>query len=493
MSANIFQTLFDVSVPDKVNGINDNDLMGGGKPEDAKQAVEPSAPLENPAAKASDLDANTKASAPNENANPNAKASAPNENTKPNISAPAANTKPNASAPPANTKPNASAPPANEFKKTQDSPAKPNGNSKEQPAIGVPVIEAKNANPDKPKSNAALVPTPAREPIKICETTQILKRAILIIFIFSLATYLAAITLTIRPILEFVLGSNVNLDINNDDDYIKKWAAIAKLLLIYIAFIFAYVIGIIIVIATIVMIFFVFSGSNTVIDDTKLFMLFNFWQFEDESYIWYIYAVLSAIILIAVIVFLYYHFYVRSYIENLSYPNIAELGKSEFPTPTKFILYFGLYLSMLYLLYLLFLNNDLPGGNFIYTSLFVATIMLFISVIYRYTLNRGHIEIPIAAWFIFGLCVFLYTYLLEMLPQIIMTGWTWLIAVALMITIFILVSSLSVIVILGTQENTPINKDRIEMLIGPIATLITIIIIGIVIFICVAIKDKIET
>ena len=252
MSANIFQTLFDVSIPDKVDGINHNDNLIGGNP------VTTSVDLSRLANQGgiimpSDVVSN---------------------------------------------------PPAN-------APAKAPANAKE-PAIGIHV----HTNAANAKSTPA--PEPKLKIFPICETNQILKRAVIIIFIFCLATYLAAITLAVRPILEFVLGPDINLSINNNDDYNKKWFNIVKLILIYIAFIIAYVIGIILVITCIVMIFIVFTGTDTVIDDTIITMLFYLWQFKEKSSIWYIYVVLLAVIFISLILFLYYHLYIKSYLENLS-------------------------------------------------------------------------------------------------------------------------------------------------------------------------------
>ena len=464
MSANIFQTLFDVSVPDKVNGINNiNNLIGG---------VDENNPL------------------PKENAAPSDPPAPSDSNVKPAPSD--SNVKPAPSAPPdSNVKPAPSAPPA-----SNEKPAPSNSNEKPIPLDPSAPLENKNqanpnANKDLPSKTEPEIKVPVI-PEKVCETNQILKRAIIIIFVFTLATYLAAITLTIRPILEFVMGPNIDLNINNNDDYIKKWFSIAKLILMYIAFIIAYVIGIILVIACIVAIFILFTGSDTVFEDTLIYMLFYFWQFETESTIWYIYAVLFAIILISVCVFLYYHLHIKSYLQNLSYPNMAESGKPEFPTPTKFIFYFGLYLSMLYLLYMLILNNALPGGSFLYTYIIMGTFMLFLCIIYKHTLNRGYIEIPIATWFIFALTVFLYAVLWEVISQLNMTIWLWLILAALVITSFILISTLVIIVILGFQENSPLNRERLELLIGPISVLIMINVIGLFIFLFVLMKDKIE-
>jgi hypothetical protein len=457
MTANIFQTLFDVSISDKVNGIAENDNLIGGGPQDPPQD-----PLKVE---------NTNPSAPASNAK------LPSSNVKP----PAANVKP---APAKESPANAPVKPA------PNEPAPPVKGVPAPPVNGVPVLSA-NANVT---TNAKSTPSPEPE-LKIvnaCETNQIFKRAIIIIFVFTLATYLAAITLTVRPILEFVLGPDINLNINNNDDYIKKWFSIAKLILIYIAFIIAYVIGIILVIACIVMVFILFTGSDTVIEDTQINMLFWFWQFEEKSSIWYIYAILLAIILISVYVFLHYHWYIKSYLDNLSYPKMAETGQQEFPTPTKFIFYFGLYLSMLYLLYMLVLNNALPGGSFLYTYIIVGTFMLFLCIIYKYTLIRSRIEIPIATWFIFALSIFIYAVLWELIPQLNMSAWAWLIVAALVITSFILISTLVIIVILGFQENSPLNRERIEMLIGPISALIIITVIGLLIFLFVSIKDKLE-
>lgn len=475
MTANIFQTLFDVSIPDKVDGIIHNDnLIGGSDPPKTENPTAPTAPNGN---------ANGTKATPKENMNApvkNANAStAPNG---PTNNAPA-NTKPAPNAPATNAPAKPLAPATNAPAKEPNEPAKPAPatNAPAKPAIGVPVAPAPAPTPVAPP-----------KPIKVCETNQIFKRAIIIIFVFTLATYLAAITLTVRPILEFVLGSDINLNINNNDNYTKKWFSIAKLILIYIAFIIAYVIGIILVIACIVMVFILFTGSDTVIEDTQINMLFWFWQFEEESSIWYIYAILLAIILISVYVFLHYHWYIKSYLDNLSYPNIAETGQQEFTTPTKFIFYFGLYLSMLYLLYMLILNNALPGGSFLYTYIIVGTFMLFLCVIYKYTLTRSRIEIPIATWFIFALSIFIYAVLWELIPQLNMSAWAWLIVAALVITSFILISTLVIIVILGFQENSPLNRERIEMLIGPISALIMITVIGLLIFLFVSIKDKLE-
>jgi hypothetical protein len=262
MSANIFQTLFDVSIPDKVNGIADNDNLIGG--------VDPK--VEN---------ANGTKAAPNEPAVAVEPAPAPALNG-PTTNVPAA---------------------AKEFS--------PNAKPANEPAVGVPVLPANENVPVPTNAKSVSSPEPELKIVPICETNQILKRAVIIIFIFCLATYLAAITLAVRPILEFVLGPDINLSINNDN-YTKKWFSIAKLILIYIAFIIAYVIGIILVITCIVMICMIFTGTDTVIDDTMITMLFYLWQFEEKSSIWYIYAVLIAVIFIAVILFLYYHLYIKS-------------------------------------------------------------------------------------------------------------------------------------------------------------------------------------
>ena len=234
------------------------------------------------------------------------------------------------------------------------------------------------------------------------------------------------------------------------------------------------------------MIFMVFTGTDTVIDDTMITMLFYLWQFEEKSSIWYIYVVLIAVIFIAVILFLYYHLYIKSYLENLSYPNMAETGKEEFSTPTKFIFYFGLYLSMLYLLYLFVLTNALPGGNFasicFYIYIIVCIFILFLCIIYKYTLNRSNIEIPIATWFIFALSIFLCAILWERVPQIEMKFWMWLILSAVVTTYIILISILIIIIILGFQEKSALNRERIEILVGSISGLIMIIVIGLLIF-----------
>ena len=409
MSANIFQTLFDVSIPDKVNGIADNDNLIGG--------VDPK--VEN---------ANGTKAAPS---NPNKPA--------PNVPAVAVEPAPA----PALNGPTTNVPAA-----AKEFP--PNAKPANEPAVGVPVLPANENVPVPTNAKSVSSPEPELKIVPICETNQILKRAVIIIFIFCLATYLAAITLAVRPILEFVLGPDINLSINNNDNYTKKWFSIAKLILIYIAFIIAYVIGIILVITCIVMIFMVFTGTDTVIDDTMITMLFYLWQFEEKSSIWYIYVVLIAVIFIAVILFLYYHLYIKSYLENLSYPNMAETGKEEFSTPTKFIFYFGLYLSMLYLLYLFVLTNALPGGNFasicFYIYIIVCIFILFLCIIYKYTLNRSNIEIPIATWFIFALSIFLCAILWERVPQIEMKFWMWLILSAVVTTYIILISILIIII-----------------------------------------------
>lgn len=451
MSANIFQTLFDVSIPDKINGNNNNELLIGGEPD-----APPDAP-------------------PASQAPPPAQQSQSNKAVLSGYQIAKSKEHPDV--------------------KKEDSKGVPAANPEKPSAPPLPENSTKKSTKVIPTSSE--LPEPPKQELKIidiCGTNQILKRAILIIFIFTLATYLAAITLTVKPILEFVLGPNINLNINNNDDYIKKWFSISKLLLIYIAFIIIYVIGIILVITCIVAIFILFTGSDTVIEDTKVNILFYFWQFEEKSSIWYIYSILVAIILIAVFIFLYYHLYIKSYLENLSYPDMAQNSDSpEFTTPTKFIFYFGLYLSMMYLLYLLILTNALPGGSFLYTSIYIYIIMcifmLFISIIYKSTLNRGRIEIPIATWFIFSLCIFIYVVLWEIMPRINMSGWIWFIVFALIITCFILISTIVIIVVLGFLENTSLNKERIELLVGPISGLIMINVIGLLIFLFVSIKD----
>jgi hypothetical protein len=242
---------------------------------------------------------------------------------------------------------------------------------------------------------------------------QLYKRVIIIMFILVLAIYCSSVTFRSSSFLNGVLklhgeetAGDPNLD-NENEKYSSKWRRIIQLIVVLSVLSIAYFIAIFVIIFIAIFMYIVFKEDDNYFDLTKTKFKLFFWSYNDKKLL-FIYVTLIMILFITIIGFLLYHLFVKSYFKNIEYPQLIENkdqteDQTEFSNPTKFAMYYGLYLIIIFIFYFILLalyNKNFDGEiKFIFINFFIAIVtLMFIMLIYKYTLNRSKILKVFIIW-----------------------------------------------------------------------------------------------
>jgi hypothetical protein len=252
------------------------------------------------------------------------------------------------------------------------------------------------------------------------------KRIFLIAFIFFIAVYCASVTFMSHHIITQTLklsGESENSDPNFDNDeetIIQRWKRVMKIIIIFSLLTISYYIAFIIAIILILAFYFMFAKKEgeKIWSLIKTILLNLFWRFntdKKEHVLLYFYIIIILIIIIPLMFFMLYHLFVKNYLINLYYSSDVDSSKnnkSELLNSTKFALYYGQYIMLLFLFFLvLFTIYHLSGDSLMFICLFIIiVIMMFIMLIYKYTLQRSNFKI-FTLWFVFFIYI-ICTYIL---------------------------------------------------------------------------------
>jgi hypothetical protein len=292
--------------------------------------------------------------------------------------------------------------------------------------IGAAVLTSNNKAPPPlfPTKTTPVIPTKIQVPVlvggfvkEIDAPIELYKRIFLITFLITLCIYCASVTFRSTQILHGVLKlhgekdpTDPNLD-NEDENYYSRWRRIAQIIVVLSMLSIAYFIAIVIILFIIIFIVFYIYLSITIEDENvsivKLafnytseiikHILWNYYLGDKEQTLFKIYAMLIIIIFITIAIFLGYHLFVKSYLKNIAYPQVVDTNKTdkpEFTNPTKFAMYYGLYIILMVLFYIILLafynfNFDSNTKLCIINIAFAIITMMFIMIIYKYTLDRS--------------------------------------------------------------------------------------------------------
>ena len=133
------------------------------------------------------------------------------------------------------------------------------------------------------------------------------------------------------------------------------------------------------------------------------------WQFDfkgEPHLLLYVYVIMLIILFGSMMVFMLYFLFVKGYLGTLAYPSYVDTtkrnAKPELRNPTKFALYYGVYVMIIYTFFLiLFSFYHLSGSKMLFTCIFlIVTFMMFMMLIVKYTLERSAWRI-VVLWFVF--------------------------------------------------------------------------------------------
>jgi hypothetical protein len=231
------------------------------------------------------------------------------------------------------------------------------------------------------------------------------KRVFLIAFLVFVSIYCATVTFQSKDVLKGVLKlkgekqpADANLD-NDDVNYMERWRRIAQVIIVLSLLAIAYFLAMLILMTLVIWVYFYLtSEDNSPITRWTLdLMSYIFWRFDldgTDHIISYFYMLIVIIIFGCMMFFLVYHLFVKNYLKNLGYPlavNTSKTNKPEFSNPTKFAYFYGLYLILLLLFFiLLFSLYHLSTNTLLFPCLlYIIVAMMFMMLIYRYTIERS--------------------------------------------------------------------------------------------------------
>ena len=258
----------------------------------------------------------------------------------------------------------------------------------------------------------------------------VMKRVFIIAFIFFMAIYFASVTFRSKRMVNksLAIGSekaNPDPDFDKDVEGNERWKRIMKLIVIFTMLVLTYFIAIMLTIFLLITLAISLFNKNKAVKPYVIaFTYFKnfFWSFNAGGLpysMMYIYIFLVIILVVSLIFFMMYHLFVKSYIDGLWYPKYVDLNRKnarpEFNNTTKYALFYGIHLLILFTFLLILIVLYFEGYNLTkwlpICIFYIITMLMFILLIYKYTLERIAFKIVIL-FFVFFLWTILYSFVL---------------------------------------------------------------------------------
>ena len=256
-------------------------------------------------------------------------------------------------------------------------------------------------------------------PKTLSEPQVLFKRVFMLTFMFCLAVYLASITFRSSKILKrvFKLGIGKNGEPQIDMDFLvddgRRWRRCIQGVFVLCLLALTYFIVLMIILFMMVCIYIsVFTDEDEILKsamETYVDLVFKCKIGGAEHNLWYVYAFMLIVLFCSFFVYFIYFLMVKGYFQNIAYPNYVPAAtkgrklQKEFTNPTKFAFFHGIYLIIMFMFIIILLSfyNLNENAKFLSTCIFVlVTCMMFIMLIYRYSLERCAWKINVL-WFTF--------------------------------------------------------------------------------------------
>lgn len=257
--------------------------------------------------------------------------------------------------------------------------------------------------------------------LELHEPNKLYKRVIIILFVFILAVYLASVTLKSKKLIKKITklnGESANPDLDfehTDESNITRWRRVMQLILVFIAFIIFYFLCIIVV--AIIIAYYYFSVTSKNPKAIKPLMLSLFFEFEMDGKMYnlkFLYGIIILIMIVSMIWFMIYYLIVKSYLTRLAYAQFVKTGKAELMNPTKFVMYYGIYIILIVVFYIfLFTLYYLSLSSLAFVVfIYLISAIMFMMLIYRYTFERSPKKIAIL-WFVYTSWTIAYFFIMS--------------------------------------------------------------------------------
>ena len=257
--------------------------------------------------------------------------------------------------------------------------------------------------------------------VELHEPGQLFKRYFAISFMVLLSIFLASITFRSKAMMKKILKlpkEKSNPDPLFDPQGPDRSRRVMQMLLVFVLLVITFFVALIFALFAVIAIFLSIKEHDKNVDivEKTLNILKDFmWKFDlsgKPHLLLYFYALIIILLFVSMLVFMLYHTCVKSYLPNISYPAFANNPKLELSTPTKFAIHYGLYIAIIYIFMILLLAfYYLSSNKMIYGIIFfIITMLMFIMLITKYTIERSGIRI-----FILWIVYFLWTTLFYMM------------------------------------------------------------------------------
>jgi hypothetical protein len=227
------------------------------------------------------------------------------------------------------------------------------------------------------------------------------QKLFILAFMFFVAVYCASVTFMSQKVQKDVLklkGEEESPDPNfdsEDETNITRWRRIMQMIIVFTLLVITYFIAMIVVVVIMLAIYFSIAKKENekLWDLIKPLLLKWFWITPIGTQMSF-YGICLGILFGGMLVFMIYHLAVKSYIPNIAYPAVVNTEQTENPelrNPVKFIMYYGLYVMLLFAFFLVLYSFYHLTGNVLLVPclLFIVILMMFVMLIYRYTMEQS--------------------------------------------------------------------------------------------------------